>query len=79
MMCVFCHCTDTQACEGGCSWARPEVCSACVHWIGPTGAKWRVLAVAEGHAMVHNPRVGACIAEVGHMREGQFGWRRAAH
>lgn len=29
--CTVCGCTDSYACEGGCSWAsiNPLVCSAC--------------------------------------------------
>lgn len=28
--CRGCACTDAMACDGGCSWAGPELCSACV-------------------------------------------------
>lgn len=28
--CRGCACTDAMACEGGCSWAGPILCSACV-------------------------------------------------
>ena len=76
MKCVFCDCTDAQACPGGCSWALPEVCSQCVYWKAPRGAVFRVMTVAEGYAMIHNPRVGPCIARVDHMQNGQFGWQR---
>lgn len=78
MICAFCRCTDHQACEGGCSWALPEVCSQCVYWKNQHGATFRVMAVAEGHAMINNPRVGVCIAGVDHMQHGQFGWQRVA-
>lgn len=27
--CRQCGCTDTQACEGGCSWVAADLCSAC--------------------------------------------------
>ncbi len=27
--CIGCGCTDRRACRGGCSWARPGLCSAC--------------------------------------------------
>ena len=27
--CRVCGCTDDQACEGGCSWAEPDLCSKC--------------------------------------------------
>lgn len=29
MKCKHCGCTETQACEGGCWWVAPEVCSSC--------------------------------------------------
>lgn len=28
--CVYCSCSDEKACEGGCTWVEPGVCSACV-------------------------------------------------
>jgi hypothetical protein len=27
--CRVCGCTDDHACEGGCSWVEPDLCSAC--------------------------------------------------
>lgn len=27
--CRLCGCTEHNACEGGCSWVSPELCSAC--------------------------------------------------
>jgi ParB/RepB/Spo0J family partition protein len=27
--CRMCGCTDEEACEGGCSWVEPDLCSAC--------------------------------------------------
>jgi hypothetical protein len=27
--CKVCGCTDTRACEGGCWWVGPELCSRC--------------------------------------------------
>ncbi len=27
--CRECGCTDKFACEGGCSWVAPDLCSAC--------------------------------------------------
>lgn len=27
--CIFCGCTDDNACEGGCSWVLPGLCSKC--------------------------------------------------
>lgn len=27
--CRACGCTDERACSGGCSWAEPDLCSAC--------------------------------------------------
>lgn len=29
MRCRVCGCTDDRACDGGCSWARPCLCSKC--------------------------------------------------
>lgn len=29
-VCRGCGCTSSQACEGGCVWAFPDLCSACV-------------------------------------------------
>ena len=31
--CRVCGCTEDRACEGGCSWAEPDLCSAC--WSAP--------------------------------------------
>lgn len=28
--CRVCGCTWTSACEGGCYWVEPDLCSACV-------------------------------------------------
>ena len=28
--CTGCGCTDNHACEGGCSWAGPTLCTTCV-------------------------------------------------
>ena len=28
--CRGCGCTESEACEGGCIWATPSLCSACV-------------------------------------------------
>lgn len=27
--CVVCGCTESRACEGGCFWIAPRLCSAC--------------------------------------------------
>lgn len=27
--CRTCGCTDTSACDGGCWWAEPDLCSTC--------------------------------------------------
>jgi len=27
--CRVCGCTETRACEGGCWWVEPDLCSAC--------------------------------------------------
>ncbi len=29
MKCRVCKCTDERACDNGCSWAEPELCSNC--------------------------------------------------
>lgn len=29
-VCMICGCTDDRACPGGCHWAEPNLCSACV-------------------------------------------------
>ena len=29
MRCRECGCTDTRACDGGCFWVEPELCSQC--------------------------------------------------
>jgi hypothetical protein len=29
MKCEGCGCTDEFACEGGCSWTYPRICSSC--------------------------------------------------
>ena len=28
--CRICGCTDSKACEGGCFWVMPEICSKCI-------------------------------------------------
>lgn len=30
MTCRVCGCSDSRACEGGCVWAAPNLCSRCV-------------------------------------------------
>jgi hypothetical protein len=30
MTCRVCGCSDSRACEGGCFWAAPNLCSRCV-------------------------------------------------
>jgi len=29
-ICRVCGCTDEEACEGGCTWVEPDLCSSCV-------------------------------------------------
>ena len=29
-ICRVCGCSEAAACEGGCAWARPDLCTACV-------------------------------------------------
>lgn len=33
--CMFCGCSDSKACPGGCIWIRPNVCSRCAHLLDP--------------------------------------------
>ena len=35
--CRICGCSDSWACDGGCSWAESDLCSACqdADWDGP--------------------------------------------
>lgn len=28
-VCMFCHCTEHEACEGGCTWVERNLCSSC--------------------------------------------------
>lgn len=28
-VCRVCHCTDNDACDGGCSWVEPTLCDTC--------------------------------------------------
>lgn len=30
MKCKYCGCTDECACEGGCDWYAPRVCTSCI-------------------------------------------------
>jgi hypothetical protein len=39
--CTGCGCTDDHACEGGCSWAAPELCSCCARQGAPTRLEGR--------------------------------------
>lgn len=32
--CELCGCTDHAACEGGCFWITPTLCSSCAHDCG---------------------------------------------
>lgn len=51
MKCMYCGCTDTQACPGGCWWAEPEICSTCSARLPDVehGQLWRDV---DGHARV---------------------------
>lgn len=33
MKCRVCTCTDDRACESGCEWAEPDLCSNCAETI----------------------------------------------
>lgn len=35
--CIFCGCTDDRACEGGCSWVLPGLCSKCAEKLSQIG------------------------------------------
>ena len=72
MKCKHCGCTDTQACEGGCWWVAPDVCSTCepadkmlkrMH-VGPSTKAASVLkALMDGPATT-----GELVAELGWTR-----------
>lgn len=85
MKCKHCGCTDHQACQGGCSWAALEICSKCASKAATVeaGQLWRdefgqarVMAVAEGYAMLRRRRSNPFIASTDQMLSGQYGWRR---
>lgn len=39
--CVICGCTDDNACEGGCYWVYPNLCSACAEKLtGVNTKRW---------------------------------------
>ncbi len=44
LVCVVCGCTDSKACEGGCSWVetKPPTCSTCAHHRMTAGARVEV-------------------------------------
>lgn len=48
MKCRICGCTDSQACEGRCWWAAPNLCSSCAKF-PLKGELWRD---HDGHARV---------------------------
>jgi len=37
LACIFCGCTEAQACEGGCAWISidPPICSSCAYYDSP--------------------------------------------
>jgi hypothetical protein len=43
-ICWQCGCTDDHACEGGCYWIEPDLCSACAKTDGVPDPlpEWRV-------------------------------------
>ena len=46
-VCRVCGCTDDRACDGGCWWVQPDLCSACVGRLEPDEAH-KVRAAALG-------------------------------
>lgn len=70
MKCKFCGCTDNQACEGGCHWVMPRVCSQCaaaaiaafaplrVHYLFDTNYRPRGLRLEKGIEGVTYKREG---------------------
>ena len=48
--CRFCSCTEEHACEGGCFWVLPDVCSRCaIEQLDTAGMQtdWLELAMQE--------------------------------
>lgn len=39
MTCMYCGCTEDRACPGGCAWAAPDLCTACLELADELG-KW---------------------------------------
>ncbi len=37
--CKVCGCTQNNACDGGCSWVRPDLCSSCIGLDIPRGSR----------------------------------------
>ena len=47
--CLICGCTDAQACEGGCYWVLPGICSKCLHELVPECIGLLVEVIMETH------------------------------
>lgn len=46
--CVICGCTDDHACEGGCYWVYPKLCSVCAEKLTGYNSKCRMYPVSAG-------------------------------
>ncbi len=49
--CLICGCTDSKACEGGCYWILPGICSKCVTDKVPMCIDLLIHAVEERHRL----------------------------
>lgn len=47
--CRICGCTDSKACEGGCSWVLPGICSKCVTREVPKCIELLVETIVQSH------------------------------
>lgn len=45
--CRICGCTENNACDGGCSWAEDNLCSACVGAAGYDGDRKVMLELVD--------------------------------
>ena len=56
--CRICGCTDSKACEGGCSWVLPEICSKCVTETVPECIEALVAIIEELHKEIDDDNYG---------------------
>lgn len=47
--CVICGCTDDHACEGGCYWVYPNLCSACAEKLTGCNSERHIYPVSAGY------------------------------